>query len=158
MSATQVKRSSGNHTNNCSARNLCASSWRRKKIISLLLDICVHVAQTGIRARHYVRARVYVWKKTYITAAVRQLLFRVKTERNLKLLKKLLVERKATLHSKCISRTRHADAHVSALRAQCSLNCKYGQNCARMRLCCPFYSVTKRLLFTDSKIKYFNCS
>lgn len=85
MSATQVKRSSGNHTNNCSARNLCASSWRRKKIISLLLDICVHVAQTGIGARHYVRARVYVWKKTYITAAVRQLLFRVKTERNLKL-------------------------------------------------------------------------
>lgn len=136
---------------------MCVFVAPKENYFTFIRYLCACGANWHSRATVRACARVRV-KKTCITAAVRQLLFRVKTERNLKLLKKLLVERKATLHSKCISRTRHADAHVSAVRAQCSLNCKYGQNCARMRLCCPFYSVTKRLLFTDSKIKYFNCS
>lgn len=151
MSAAQVKRSSGNHTNNCSTRKLCASSWRRKKIISLLLVVRVHVAQTGIRARQDVRARVCVWKKTYITAAVRQLLFRVKTERNLKLKSYCSWTKGNPPFKVYLAHKTRGRSRVSCPCAMLVKYCKYGQNCARMRLCCPYSKI-------KIKIKYFNCS
>lgn len=90
---------------------MCVFVAPKENYFTFIRYLCACGANWHSRATVRARARVRV-KKTCITAAVRQLLFRVKTERNLKLLKKLLVERKATLHSKCISRTRHADAHV----------------------------------------------
>jgi len=56
-----------------------------KKLFHFLLVVRVHVRKLAF-ARDSTRVRACACeKKTYITAAVKQLLFRVKTERNLKL-------------------------------------------------------------------------